>query len=102
MKLFNSSQWHENVFLLIYYFGWVLYIFSLFGISFFGLNFFNNIQQIIRIYISLFLILKFNPLTNNKKFSDFDKNIVFQAGVLPLNKISIVLSAPLFPTIFCR
>lgn len=85
MKLFNSSQWHENVFLLIYYFGWVLYIFSLFGISFFGLNFFNDIQQIIRIYISLFLILKFNPFTNNKKFSDFDKSIVFQAGVFILS-----------------
>jgi len=85
IEIFKNNKWHENIFLIIYYFSWVLYILSLLGISFFGINFFNDIQQFIRIYISLFLIIKFNPFTNQKKFNNFDKNIVFQAGVFILS-----------------
>ena len=53
LNILNNSKWHENIFLIIYYFTWLIYILSLFGISLFGLNFFNDAQQVIRIYISL-------------------------------------------------
>lgn len=88
MKLFDifkHNQWHENIFLIVYYIAWFVYILSIFGISFFGMNFFNNVQQAIRIYISIFLIIKFNPFINKKKISNFDKNIVFQAGFFILS-----------------
>lgn len=88
MKLFDifkHNQWHENIFLIVYYFAWIFYALSIFGISFFGMNFFNNVQQAIRIYISVFLIIKFHPFTYKKKISNFDKEIVFQAGFFILS-----------------
>jgi len=85
MKLFDKYKWHENIFLIVSHLTWIIYFLSIFGISIFGIKFFNNAQEIIRIYISLFLIIKFNPFTNKKSFTDFDKRIVFQAGVFILS-----------------
>ncbi len=85
LNIFKNHEWHENIFLIVYYLTWLVYILSIFGISLFGINFFNDAQQVIRIYIALFLIIKFNPFTNKKKFTNFDKKIVFQAGVFILS-----------------
>jgi len=84
---FGKNQWHEKLYLLIYYLAWIFYFLSLFGISTFGYKFFNNAQQYLRIYICIFLIIKFNPYSKigkTKKVTKFDINIAFHAGLFIL------------------
>ena len=39
----------------------------------------------LKIYVALFLIIKFNPFTNKTPFTQFDRRIAFQAGVFLLS-----------------
>ena len=64
----NSKKWHEHIYLIIYYLAWILYILSILGIYSFGKNFFIISQFFIKIYIALFLIIRFNPIIHNKTF----------------------------------
>ena len=84
---FSGNEWHENLYLIIYYLAWIFYILSLIGISTFGLKFFNEAQVYLRIYICIFLILKFNPynrIWKTLKVTKFDINIAFHAGLFIL------------------
>lgn len=86
-KIFKGREWHEKIYLFFYYLAWIMYIFSIIGISSFGLNFFQEVQHYLRIYISLFLIIKFNPwgiVSKYGKISNFDRIIAFQAGIFIL------------------
>jgi hypothetical protein len=84
---FGKNQWHEKLYLLIYYLAWIFYFLSLIGISTFGYEFFDNAQGYLRIYICIFLIIKFNPYSKiwkTKKVTKFDINIAFHAGLFIL------------------
>jgi len=81
----KNNNWHENIFLFVNYSAWLLYICSILGIFSFGYNFFKISQQYIHIYIALFLIIKFNPYITTPKFTQFDKKIVFIAGLFILS-----------------
>ena len=82
LKWFDkANNWHEFIFQFIYYFAWIIYIFSLLGIHYIGKDVFDYIQNGLRVYISLFLIFKFNPFTRKNVFTDFDKHVVFEAGI---------------------
>ena len=86
-KEFKGREWHEKIYLFFYYLAWILYIFSIIGLSQFGSKFFDEIQHYLRIYISLFLIIKFNPwgiISKSGKISRFDRIIAFQAGIFIL------------------
>lgn len=86
-KQFKDREWHEKIYLFFYYLAWILYIFSVIGLSQFGYNFFDKIQHYLRIYISLFLVIKFNPfgkISKSGKISEFDRIIAFQAGIFIL------------------
>ena len=86
-KEFKDRQWHEKIYLFFYYLAWILYIFSLIGLTQFGFKFFDGVQRYLRIYISLFLIIKFNPwgiVSKSGKITKFDRIIAFQAGIFIL------------------
>lgn len=84
-NLFYGNKWHENLFLYLLYTSWVVYGVALVGIVTFAPQHLELLKNILKIYISLFLIIKFNIYNkNNNYMGKFDKRIAFSAGVFLL------------------
>jgi len=91
-KLYNISgmKWHQFLYTYGVIISSVFFIISLFGISF--INFINfkyisTLRIILKIYLSLILLIRFNPYINRKKTKiqqEFDRNIAFSAGFILL------------------
>ena len=77
---FGEYKWHRNMFNIIKYLSYIAYFTALFGVYNFDPRYSSMLDLITKLYISLFLILRFNPLVK-EKYTKFDKNIVFSAGL---------------------
>ena len=80
-NLVFGKNWHENIFLYVLYTTWFIYFVSLIGTASFGLSYLNILREILKIYISLFLIIKFNPFQKTQSFNKFDRRVTFEAGL---------------------
>ena len=58
----------------------LLYAIALFGLSIKAPQYIVTLDYYVKIYISLFLIWRFNPF-RHVKFNDLDKTIVYNAGL---------------------
>jgi hypothetical protein len=67
-----------NIFIIISY---TLLIALMLGVSKNAPQYLNKIDQYVKIYISLFLLYRFNPLWGTTKFTDLDRKIAFSSGV---------------------
>jgi hypothetical protein len=76
-----SKKWYENIFLYILYATWIIYFASIVGTISFGISYLGLLREILKIYISLFLIIKFNPFQKTQVFSRFDRRVAFEAGL---------------------
>ena len=77
--------WHQKVFIIFLYTSLVLYVLSL--VAYFGLNLKPLsllLDRLIKLYIGLMLVFKFNPFTDSKKLSIFDKRLAYHAGMILL------------------
>lgn len=76
-------------------FGWVfkamqlLFILSVIGIYNKAPEYLNILNFFVKIYISIFLIANFNPYSKHK-FTDFDRQIVFRAGIFLLLSTTLI------------
>jgi hypothetical protein len=59
---------------------WVLYIIIVLGLSASAPDYLDDLQYYVKIYISLFLIWRFNPF-RQVKFTYLDAKIAFNAGI---------------------
>jgi uncharacterized BrkB/YihY/UPF0761 family membrane protein len=59
----------------------ILYIVIALGLSTLAPQYLSDLQKYLKIYISLFLIYRFNRF-RDVKFTDLDRKIVFDAGIL--------------------
>ena len=66
---------------IIYY---ILYALSLFGISLVSPLYLQYFSSLVKIYISLFLLYKFNPLKKKITCSDYDKTLIFNSAIFLL------------------
>ena len=69
--------------------GTISLIYILIVVSFLGLftntsNYLNDVNFYLRIYVCLFLIWRFNPFRNIDTFTDLDRKIAFNAGIIIL------------------
>lgn len=69
----------EKGYRFLLYLSYFLYIVSFLGIAIVAPEYHKSLTEIIKIYICLLLIRRFNPLTH-KRFSPFDKELAFSAG----------------------
>jgi hypothetical protein len=76
----NIHHFQEKAFDYVFYFSYLLYFL-------FAIGFANNAPEYLvplefytKIYVSLFLILRFNPF-RNVNFTELDKKIAFNAGI---------------------
>lgn len=79
-KLYDAQN---TLFNYIVFISYALYFVILFGLSTNAPQYLDTLQYCIKIYISLFLIIRFNYFTN-VKFNELDKKIAFSAGVFLL------------------
>jgi len=83
----TEQKWHQKLYYLLSYFSIFLYILAFIGLSFNAPKYLLLLQEIMKIYISIILILRFNPyykIEFNKNNYEFDRKIAFASGVFLL------------------
>lgn len=76
---------YQNLLLYGLNFSYILYFFVLLGITSFAPIYLSKLKTFLKIYIALLLIYFYNPITyKQKQFSDFDRKLVFSAGIFLL------------------
>lgn len=77
----TQLKWHQIIFLITLYISWILSSLSLFTYFKFYLQDLSFIiNQILKIYIALILMYKFNPWFGKRNCTDFDKNLVWHGS----------------------
>lgn len=77
----NIHKLQEYLFDFVIYASWIVYFLFLAGILTQEPKYLKIIHEYLPIYISLFLIIRFNPF-RSVKFTKYDQKIVFYAGTL--------------------
>ena len=73
-------RYHEYIFYFMLFFMYALYFAAAIGLSIANApNYLSTLDYYIKVYISLFLIIRFNPFTKTK-FTEFDKKVAYNAG----------------------
>jgi hypothetical protein len=76
---FGVYKFQENFFNIITIITYLLYFLIIFGLSAKAPEYLTNLNSYLTIYISIFLLYRFNPF-RRVEFTNLDKNIVFTAG----------------------
>ena len=76
--LFN---WHENIYLTILYMSYIMYFVAFTGAVSLNPNYLSTIETVIKYYISIMLLIRFNPFVE-RKITKFDKKLVFTSALL--------------------
>lgn len=77
------TKFQERVFYIAVGLSYILYSLTLFGLYKKAPAYLSTLNMILRIYVSLFLILRFNPYVKNT-FTDFDRKIAYTSGIFLL------------------
>jgi cytochrome c biogenesis protein CcdA len=88
----NKKKIHdlqEKIFNFVIYISYFLIIVSSLGLSETAPKYLQYLDYYLRIYICLFLILRFNPLRSHFEFTDLDRRISFSAGALILTTTAL-------------
>ena len=67
-----------------WYIYYPLYILSLVGFNLVAPKYLSYFSAIVKVYISLLLLWKFNPFKNPKPVSAYDREVIFSAGIFLL------------------
>ena len=84
----NLYLLQKHGFTIIIYLTWVLYFAILLGLSANAPQYLDDLQYYVKMYVSLFLIVRFNPFTR-VRFNELDGKIAFSAGVFLLTTTAI-------------
>ncbi len=76
-------NFQTNAFIIIVYISWILYIAIALGLSANAPQYLDTLQSFVKMYVSLFLIIRFNPF-RRVKFTKLDAKIAFSAGIFLL------------------
>jgi len=76
-----ARTWKENVYSGLLYSSYVLYVIIFLGIYSNAPRYLTTITRVTQLYICGLLLVRFNPLRVDIKFTDFDKQLVFSAAI---------------------
>jgi len=82
------DEFQYNAFTFVVYVSYFLYFLIAFGLLASAPQYLEQLHYYIKLYVSLFLIVRFNPL-RKLEFSQLDKEISFSAGVFLLSTTAI-------------
>lgn len=89
---FTEKEWHQNLYYILSYSIIILYIIAFVGLSFNAPKYLFLLREIMKIYISIILILRFNPYYKNKYNKsnyEFDRKLVFSSAIILLLTTSV-------------
>ena len=72
---------------------WLMYIIALTGVITFNPAYINMLDNVAKLYVAVFLIIRFNPFIKNVEMTKFDKDVVLSAGVFLLLSSTITIAA---------
>ena len=84
--MFNNIDLYDlqyNAFIIFICISWALYILIALGVSTTAPQYLGSLQSVVKIYVSLFLIVRFNPF-RNVTFTKLDTKIAFTSGLFLL------------------
>jgi hypothetical protein len=76
-KIYDVQNKAFDIFI---YISWILYLAILFGVSVNAPSYLDNVDYYAKIYVSLFLLYRFNVF-RKVTFTELDRKIAFSAGV---------------------
>jgi len=79
---------HEKIFIYGLYASYTLYALILLGISTSAPKYLKELQGFLKLYVSLFLIWRFNPY-RTAQMTPFDKRVVFSSAMFLLTTTTI-------------
>lgn len=74
-------SWHESIYMTILYSSYVLYFIAFTGILSLDPSYLSLLETVIKYYISIMLLIRFNPFVD-RKITKFDKKLVFTSALL--------------------
>jgi len=81
---------YKQVILYGLYASYIIYFITLLGISQYAPKYLENLQNILKILIGLFLVINYNIFVKKReKLDEIDRNIVFSSGFFLLLSTSI-------------
>ena len=81
----NLSNINEKIFLYSMNASYVLYFFVLLGIGNFAPRYLDLLKNFLKIFVGALLFIRYNPITyKEKRFSEFDRRLVFSSSIFLL------------------
>ena len=77
------AKFHEFVFQSVLYLSYFLYVVAYLQIGYYNPKYLDMLQLYMKYYVTLFLLIRFNPFTNNQ-FTEFDRKVVFSSAIFLL------------------
>lgn len=74
---------HQLVFNIALYSSYVLYIIAYLQIGTYNPKYLDTLQEFMKYYVTIFLLVRFNPLVKSQ-FNEFDRKVVFSSAVFLL------------------
>ena len=84
----DIHRFHNNAYDILVYITWFLYVVIALGLSANAPQYLDDMQYYIKMYVSLFLIYRFNPF-RRVTFTGLDAKIAFSAGLFLLATTAI-------------
>ena len=81
LQSYGDKPIHKHAFDVMIYGSYILYAIAFTGVMSINPDYLSTLQMITQIYISLFLILRFNPFVKKSALTQLDKKIAYSAGV---------------------
>lgn len=79
---------YQTVFLYLLIMSYLLYAFVFIGIVNNSPSYLETLNFVLKIYVCLVLLIRFNPFVN-RQFTDFDKKIVFSCALFLISTTTI-------------
>ena len=91
--MYKITKFNEVLFLYTLRASFILYIIVLLGVGGYAPQYLEQLQSFLRIYIGSLLVIYYNPITyNQRKFGEFDRQLVFSSGIFLLLTSTIIAS----------
>lgn len=84
----NIHKLQDQIFDITLYITWTLYFAIALGLSANAPQYLDTLNSYVKIYVSLFLILRFNPF-RKVKFTELDGKVAFSAGMFLLTATAL-------------
>ena len=84
----DIHNFQTKAYSIVVYVTWALYISMILGLSANAPQYLDDLQYYVKIYVSLFLIIRFNPF-RKVRFTELDGRIAFSAGLFLLTTTAI-------------